>query len=256
LSFAHETFKLPQFEEFRARRSFVATAQKSVSVEWGLAGALALVSGYVDSYALMNFGVFASFMSGNTTTGGAQAGHANFAAAGHDLLPIPFFVLGIFFGTLIPRDDQRRPLLRRSIFVALLLSLAAVAGYWKLPGWPCIVLLSVAMGILNTSITQVGAQNVSLGFVTGDLNGLGQHLALGMKGAPLSGAQNSADTHWWRATVLATIWSAFLIGAFLGSAMTAHLAMWALLLPCALLLAVSLLATPGRTSATSNPAIP
>jgi Protein of unknown function (DUF1275) len=29
-----------------------------------------LVSGYVDSYALLNFGVFASFMTGNTTTGG------------------------------------------------------------------------------------------------------------------------------------------------------------------------------------------
>jgi uncharacterized membrane protein YoaK (UPF0700 family) len=234
----------------------VATAQKSVSVEWGVAGALALVSGYVDAYALMNFGVFASFMSGNTTTGGAQAGHGSFAAAGHDLLPIPFFVLGIFCGTLIPRNEQQRPLFRRSIVVALLLSLAAVAGYWKLPGWPGIVLLSIAMGILNTSITQVGAQNVSLGFVTGDLNGLGQHLALGMKGTPLAGAQDSSDTHWWRATVLGTIWSAFLIGAVLGSAMTARLARWALLLPGALLLAVSLIAAPRRSSATSNPAIP
>jgi uncharacterized membrane protein YoaK (UPF0700 family) len=234
----------------------VATAQKSVIVEWGVAGALALVSGYVDAYALMNFGVFASFMSGNTTTGGAQAGHGSFAAAGHDLLPIPFFVLGIFCGTLIPRNEQQRPLFRRSIVVALLLSLAAVAGYWKLPGWPGIVLLSIAMGILNTSITQVGAQNVSLGFVTGDLNGLGQHLALGMKGTPLAGAQDSSDTHWWRATVLGTIWSAFLIGAVLGSAMTARLAIWALLLPGALLLAVSLIAAPRRSSATSNPAIP
>jgi uncharacterized membrane protein YoaK (UPF0700 family) len=234
----------------------VATAQKSVSVEWGVAGALALISGYVDAYALMNFGVFASFMSGNTTTGGAQAGHGSFAAAGHDLLPIPFFVLGIFCGTLIPRNKQQRPLFRRSIVVALLLSLAAVAGYWKLPGWPGIVLLSIAMGILNTSITQVGAQNVSLGFVTGDLNGLGQHLALGMKGTPLAGAQDSSDTHWWRATVLGTIWSAFLIGAVLGSAMTARLAIWALLLPGALLLAVSLIAAPRRSSATSNPAIP
>ena len=27
----------------------------------------ALISGYVDSYTLLNFGVYASFMSGNTT---------------------------------------------------------------------------------------------------------------------------------------------------------------------------------------------
>jgi uncharacterized membrane protein YoaK (UPF0700 family) len=238
----------------------VASAEKSVSVEWCVAGALALVSGYVDSYALMSFGVFTSFMSGNTTTGGAQAGHGSWAAAGHDLLPIPFFVLGIFLGTLIPRNSEnkedQRPLLRRSITVAAMLSLAAVAGYWKWPGWSSIVLLSVAMGILNTSITHVGAQNVSLGFVTGDLNGLGQHLALGMKGTPLSDAQDSSDTHWWRARVLASIWSAFLIGAVLGSAMTARVAMWALLLPVALLLAVSLIAEPRRNSATSNPAIP
>jgi uncharacterized membrane protein YoaK (UPF0700 family) len=228
----------------------VAIVQKSVSAQWSVAGALALVSGYVDAYALMNFGVFASFMSGNTTTGGAQAGHANFAAAGHDLLPIPFFVVGIFLGTLIPRDteynEDRRPLLRRSIVVVLLLSLGAVAGYWKWPGWSSIVLLSIAMGILNTSITQVGAQNVSLGFVTGDLNSFGQHLALGMKRAPLPGAQNPSDTHWWRATVLASIWSAFLVGAILGSAMTAHLAMWALLLPAAVLVAVSLFASLRR----------
>jgi uncharacterized membrane protein YoaK (UPF0700 family) len=207
-----------------------------------------LVSGYVDAYALINFGVFASFMSGNTTTGGAQAGHARFAAAGHDLLPIPFFVLGVFLGTLMPRNEQRRPLFRRSILVALMLVVGALAGYWKSPGWSSIVLLSVAMGILNTTITHVGGQNVSLGFVTGDLNSLGQHLALGMKRAPVPEAQGSSDTHWWRATVLASIWSAFLVGAILGSATTAHLAMWALVFPAVLLAAVSLFAAPHRSA--------
>jgi uncharacterized membrane protein YoaK (UPF0700 family) len=33
----------------------------------------------VDSYALLNFGVFASFMSGNTTSGGLQAGQGKLA---------------------------------------------------------------------------------------------------------------------------------------------------------------------------------
>jgi uncharacterized membrane protein YoaK (UPF0700 family) len=218
----------------------VPTVEKSVSVEWCIAGALALVSGYVDSYALLNFGVFTSFMSGNTTTGGAQAGHSSFAAAGHDLLPIPFFVFGVFLGTLISRDGQQRPLLRRSVLVAAMLAMGAAVGYWKCPEWSSIVLLSIAMGILNTTITRVGGQNVSLGFVTGDLNSCGQHLALGIKGAPVPGAQGISDTHWWRATILASVWSAFLIGAVLGSAMTARLAMWALLLPGVVLLAISL----------------
>jgi uncharacterized membrane protein YoaK (UPF0700 family) len=224
----------------------VPTLQKSVNAQWCVAGALALVSGYVDSYALINFGVFTSFMSGNTTTGGAQAGHARFGAAGHDLLPIPFFVLGVFLGTLLPRDTQPRPLFQRSIFVAAMLSIAAVAGYSKWPEWSGIVLLSFAMGILNTTITKVGRQNVSLGFVTGDLNSFGQHLALGIKRMPMADAQGSSDTHWWRATVLASVWSAFLVGAVLGSATTTRLAMWALLLPAVLLLALSLVAPPRR----------
>jgi uncharacterized membrane protein YoaK (UPF0700 family) len=217
------------------------STQKSVSTEWRIAGALALISGYVDSYALLNFGVFASFMSGNTTTGGTQAGHAKVAAAGHDLLPIPFFVFGVFFGTLIPRSDRVRPLFQRSVLVAALLSMGALAGYWRWPEWSGIVLLSIAMGILNTTVTHVGQQNVSLGFVTGDLNSFGQHLALGIKRTPLPDAQVPSDTHWWRAAVLATVWSAFLFGAVLGSAVATHLAMWTLLLPAALLLVLALL---------------
>jgi uncharacterized membrane protein YoaK (UPF0700 family) len=54
-------------------------------------------------------------MTGNTTTGGLSAGQANLAAAGHSLLPIPFFLLGILLGTLVVRVDQRRALRRLSV---------------------------------------------------------------------------------------------------------------------------------------------
>jgi uncharacterized membrane protein YoaK (UPF0700 family) len=91
------------------------------------------------------------------------------------------------------------------------------------------------MGILNTFITHVGGQAVSLGFVTGDLNNLGQHLAMGIRQAPIRQMQGSWDTHWLRAAVLAGIWSAFLLGAVLGASLAIRLANWTLLLPALLL---------------------
>jgi uncharacterized membrane protein YoaK (UPF0700 family) len=219
----------------------VPTSQKSVSTEWRRAGALALISGYVDSYTLVKFGVFASFMSGNTTVGGSQAGQGKLAAAGHSFLAIPFFLLGIFAGTLLVQVDPRRQSHRLFALVSAMLALATAAAYWAWPGWLSIMILSAAMGILNTCITHVGGQTVSLGFVTGDLNNLAQHVALGIKQAPLSEAQGSWDTRWARATLLASIWTAFLGGAILGSALESRFAVWTLLVPSAMLLALPLL---------------
>jgi uncharacterized membrane protein YoaK (UPF0700 family) len=218
----------------------VATSQNGISTDWRRAGSLALISGYVDSYTLLNCGVFASFMSGNTTAGGSQAGQAKLAAAGHSLLPIPFFLLGIFAGTLLAQADPRRQSHRLFALVASLLALGTAAAYWTWPGWLSIMILSSAMGILNTSISHVGGQTVSLGFVTGDLNNLAQHVALGIKRAPLPEAQGSWDTRWARATLLASIWTAFLGGAILGSALVSRLAAWTLLVPSVMLLAFAL----------------
>ncbi|MGA7623584.1 MAG: YoaK family protein [Candidatus Acidiferrales bacterium] len=220
------------------------TSQKAVSTEWRRAGALALVSGYVDSYTLLKFGVFASFMSGNTTVGGSQAGQAKLAAAGHSFLPIPVFLLGIFLGTLVVQTGQRHQSHRLFALVAAMLTVGSAAAYWTWPGWMCIMILSSAMGILNTSITHVGGQTVSLGFVTGDLNSLAQHVALGIRRAPLPEAQGSWDTRWARATLLAGIWTAFLGGAILGSALVSRLTTWTLLVPSLILLALPLVDRP------------
>jgi uncharacterized membrane protein YoaK (UPF0700 family) len=219
----------------------VWSSQNSATVQWRGAASLALISGYVDSYTLLKFGVFASFMSGNTTTGGLLAGQARLAEAGHSLLPIPFFLLGIFVGTLVGQADQLRTLHRLFGLVAALLAIGTAAACWAWPGWLSIMILSTAMGILNTSITHVGGQTVSLGFVTGDLNSLAQHLALGIKGAPLPQVQGSWDTRLARAAVLVSIWTAFLGGAILGTALVYRLAAWTLLVPCVMLLAFALL---------------
>jgi uncharacterized membrane protein YoaK (UPF0700 family) len=219
----------------------VAVDEQSARAQRRRAAALALIAGYVDAYALLTFGVFASFMSGNTTTGGVQAGQGKLAVAGHDLLPIPFFVFGIFVGTLLAHADQRHQLHRHAALVAAMLAVGVAAAYSAWPGWLGIMILSTAMGILNTSITHVGGQNVSLGFVTGDLSSLARNLAMGIKRAPVPEAQGPWDTHWQRAALLATVWTAFLAGAVLGTAVAPRLAMWTLLLPTFTLLILALL---------------
>jgi len=97
------------------------------------------------------------------------------------------------------------------------------------------------MGILNTPITLVGGQTVSLGFVTGDLNDLAQHFTVGIKRAPVPEAQDSWDIPWWRAALLASVWTAFLGGAVLGTALASRLRVWASLLPGLMLLVLPLL---------------
>ena len=74
---------------------------------------------------------------------------------------------------------------------------------WSQPRWPMIIGLthfgllivgvrsiaavSFAMGIMNSALSRVGAQSVSLTFVTGTLSRVGSHLALAAKRAPLAG---------------------------------------------------------------------
>ena len=219
----------------------VLSLQKSATVQGWRAAGRALISGYVDSYTLLNFGVYASFMSGNTTSAGLHAGHAKFALAAHSLLPIPFFVLGIFIGTLLVLAKLNHVSPSHSFFVAALLMVDIAAIYVGWPGWLCIIVLSTAMGIMNTSITHVGGQAVNLGFVTGDLNNFAQHLAMGIRRDPVPQMQGSCDNHWWRAALLAGIWTAFLIGAALGAALASRFTMWALLLPVVALLVFGML---------------
>jgi uncharacterized membrane protein YoaK (UPF0700 family) len=230
-----------KFRDFLRISVSVPSTEKSARTQWRRAAGLALISGYVDSYTLLNFGVFASFMSGNTTSGGLEAGQGKLVAAGHSLLPIPFFALGIFVGALLAQANQRHQLHQLPASVAAMLTVGTAAAYLAWPRWLSIMILSTAMGMLNMSITHVGGQTVSLGFVTGDLNSLAQHVAMGVKRAPVPQAQGSWDTHWWRIAVLATVWTAFLSGAVLGTALASHLAVWILLPPSLMLLVLPLL---------------
>lgn len=216
--------------------SFEVSRRAAARRQGWRAAARASTCGYVDAYALVNFGVYASFMTGNTTSAGVRAGQRQFAMAGHSLLPIPFFMLGILGATLLAHADERRALHRLSGLVGAMLLLNVAAVYVHCPDWLSIMILSSAMGMVNTSVTNVGGQSVSLGFMTGDLNNLAKAVAKGLEQKPQEGAQGPWDTPWRRAGVLATLWVAFICGALLGAVLVPRCSAWTLVLPAVTLL--------------------
>lgn len=209
---------------------------------WQAAGITA-ICGYVNAYTLMNFGVYASFMAGNTTTAGANLAQRHFALAGHTLLPIPSFLVGVVAATLLENADARRAMRRLPAIGAALILLEVIATLVHAPQWLNIVILSVAMGMINTVVTQVGYQPVSLGFITGDLNSLAKEVAEGVE----KGRDEIAlgwQTPWRRAGLLATLWGAFLLGSFVGATLVHQTPVLALVIP-----AVALFGFAGRVRA-------
>jgi uncharacterized membrane protein YoaK (UPF0700 family) len=197
-----------------------------------------MIAGFVDAYGMITYGVFVSFMSGNTTQTGYQAAEGAFGLASLSALAILFFVVGAFAGTLLVQAAGR--FARRAVFGVVAAALAAIVGFTHLgllSGGPAIAAISFAMGIMNSAFSRVGAQSVSLTFVTGTLSRVGSHLALAARGARLPDAEGPWDTHLRRALLLGRLWLGFLVGAFLSGAATPRYGALVLTAP-ALILAV------------------
>ena len=103
-----------------------------------------------------------------------------------------------------------------------------------------IAVLASAMGMMNTTLTQIESESVSLTFVTGNLSRIGKHLALGLKSALLHDAE-SLHAHLRRAFLLSSMWLAVLSGAALSGIAIACFPHWMLLPPFLLLLALTVL---------------
>jgi uncharacterized membrane protein YoaK (UPF0700 family) len=205
-----------------------------------LAAFLALIAGYVDAYGIVALGVYVSFMSGNTTQTCAQTGQGHFAAALPSALAIIFFVIGNFAGALLTHSGlpcSRRPLL--GAVAALLAVIMGITSSVSLNAEVAIAVVALAMGMMNTTLSEVGGEAVSLTFVTGDLARIARHLAMAIIRAPVQGARGSWDTHLYRAFIVTRVWGGFLTGALLSGAATPHLGVWVLLLPFMMLLVLA-----------------
>ena len=94
----------------RTARSQRSAAQRQEQ----LAAGLAMVAGFVDAYGIITYGVYLSFMSGNTTQTGYEAGQGAFSAAAPCALAILFFVGGSFAGTLLAESPGATAGFRRA----------------------------------------------------------------------------------------------------------------------------------------------
>jgi uncharacterized membrane protein YoaK (UPF0700 family) len=184
---------------------------------------LALVAGYIDGYALRVFGIYVSFMSGNTTLTGVGVGQGQFLAALAPALAIAGFVAGSIVGHWFVhssiRHSQRVLFLMSAMLVACFVILNLHISNNANLSLP---MLSVAMGMINPAGTRVGSEPVSLTFVTGTLNKIGNHLALAVRHAKLADAEGTWDTHFYRAALEASLWIGFLAGAMLSGAASRH----------------------------------
>lgn len=221
-------------------------------VQWALAICLALIAGYLDGYGLLVLGTYVSFMSGNTTIAGLRSGQHNFHAALPSAIAIVFFVTGSFLGNLFTQCRLRYA--HRMIFglMACLLATATVFerhGQWNATAE--IALLSLTMGMLNPALSKIGAESVSLTFVTGMLNRIGVHLAAAAGRKPQPEGQGPGDSYLARARIDASVWSGFLIGAGLSGMACSHLRAWALLPPCVVMIALGLFSEHGTPSTAS-----
>jgi uncharacterized membrane protein YoaK (UPF0700 family) len=209
--------------------------------ETRLAICLALIAGYVDAYGLITLGAYVSFMSGNTTLTGLLTGQGKVVAALPTALAIVCFLAGVLAGTWLMNCGLRQA--RRCVFGVVAAFLAVVISASQL-GFlnteVSIATLSLAMGLMNTTLSHVGAEPINLTFVTGTLNKLGRHLVLAVMRAPLPNAQGPWDTHLHRACIMASVWAGFLTGAVLSGAADPHFGVWTLLLPFLVLLVLAL----------------
>jgi uncharacterized membrane protein YoaK (UPF0700 family) len=211
-------------------------------VQWATAVFLALIAGYLDGYGLLFLKTYVSFMSGNTTFAGLKSGQGNFEAALPPAIAIVFFVTGGFLGNLFTQSKLRYS--HRLVFGVIAGLLASVAGLeWhgsrNIPSE--VAMLSLAMGLMNPALSKVGAESVSLTFVTGTLSRVGGHLAAAAGRKPLPDGQSPGDSHLTRARIDASIWSGFLLGAGLAGLAGSHFRLWALLPPCILIIALAVL---------------
>lgn len=230
-----------------------------IRVQWALAIILALIAGYLDGYGLFVLRTYVSFMSGNTTITGLRSGQGNFHAALPSAIAVFSFVAGSFSGNLFTQSKLRHS--HRMIFGLIAGLLATVAGFDRGGLWNAasqIAMLSLAMGMMNPALTKIGAESVSLSFMTGTLSRLGGHLAAAAGRKPLPEGEGPGDSHLARARIDASVWSGFLVGAALSGIAGSHSRTWALLPPCAVMIALGLFSecpapSPKKTiSATSG----
>jgi len=171
-----------------------------------LAVALAALAGFVDAIAFSALGLFASFMSGNSTRfgvalSGGQPGLAAIAAA-----LLLAFVAGVIAAAIVARlAGVRRGVMVLGMVAVLLALSAALSGI--APDRLDLLLAAAAMGATNGVFVADGEVTIGVTYMTGSLVRLGQRLAAALMG--------EGDRWGWLPYL--ALWGGFAAGAVMGA---------------------------------------
>lgn len=129
------------------------------------ATALALVAGFVDAYGYLGWHVFAANMTGNTVIFAISL----LTNAKQAYLPLALILL-FFAGAVLGRAIVERLRSHTALYAeAGLLAAAAFA-----PGYAALPVISLAMGMQNTSLRTFAGVAANTSFLSGDYTKLGQ----------------------------------------------------------------------------------
>lgn len=142
--------------------------------ERALAMALAGSAGFADSVGFMFFGgVFLSFMSGNTTRIAVSGIEGQTDLMWLSVRCVALFVVGVMLGTVVHRVTTQRFNLYRAreavlAFVSLLMLASSLLHAFG-PDLAAMLVISLAIGALNSAFERSGEVAVPLTYVTGTL---------------------------------------------------------------------------------------
>jgi uncharacterized membrane protein YoaK (UPF0700 family) len=151
------------------------------------------IAGFVDAVGFLTLsGLFASFMSGNSTQFALSLGRGDWAAAWPAGALVGLFLVGVIFGRLIAAAGPwSRPL---TLLLEAVLLFASMAS--TLPALARGALMAIAMGMQNEIVPPHGEGRVSLTYVTGTLVNVGERFADALRGAAPFAACLSYSALW------------------------------------------------------------
>jgi uncharacterized membrane protein YoaK (UPF0700 family) len=190
------------------------------------AALLAGIAGYVDAICYLRLGgAFAANMTGNLVEVGLAAAQGQWRLAIWCASLLVAFVIGVLAARLVLRTQHSA---RISLLLEAAIILLAASGHLGVAAVP---VLATAMALQNEAVTH-GIVALNVGFITGDLQTLGERLISRGPGEP-----RKRDT---QASLLLTILVFYAAGAAIG-ALASVWGATALILPAAVLASAALL---------------
>lgn len=188
-------------------------------------------AGLVDAMGFIELGgYFTSFMSGNTTQGGAALVDRSWPIVLLTASLIVLFFIGSVLGNLLAISTPRWGPASVSFAVLLGVALTLALALGGFPASQAMLVLAATAGAQNAILPMRGAVRLGATFVTGTLYMAGQDLALALRGA-------APKLRWLQHLA---IWLGLFGGAALGALLYRIVGIHALFLPVAIYMAFAL----------------